>query len=129
MTKSLTEQWKDGTLEQKYYYVQFNCTPKPFVEIELKNFLLDLVKVKDRDTIEVLAPVPSYEEFIQQREFVAEHQNVLIENMNLKLKVEKLEQQLAEANEVLEEYASITGIPVCVAKQDIKNFNKKWGVK
>lgn len=64
MTKTLTEQWRDGTLEQRYYYVKhFGNGQKPFVEIELKNFLLDLFKAKDRYKIEVLAPVPSYEEW------------------------------------------------------------------
>ena len=64
MTKTLTEQWREGTLEQRYYYVKyFGNGQKPFVEIELKNFLLDLVKVKDKDKIEVLAPVPSYDEY------------------------------------------------------------------
>ena len=89
MSKELTEQWRNGTLEQKYYYVKyFGNGQKPFVEIELKNFLLDLVNVKDRDNVEVLAPVPSYDEFVQQRDFVKDHLKVLIENMNLKRKLE-----------------------------------------
>ena len=64
MSKDLTEQWKKGELEQGYYYTKY--TPKvgkPFVEIELRNYLLDLAKVRDADTVEVLAPVPSYEEW------------------------------------------------------------------
>ena len=89
MTKTLTDKWRNGTLEQKYYYVKyFGNGQKPFVEIELKNFLLDLVKVKDSDKIEVLAAVPTYDEFIQQRDFVKDHLKVLIENMNLKRKLE-----------------------------------------
>lgn len=89
MSKELTEQWRNGTLEQRYYYVKyFGNGQKPFVEIELKNFLLDLVKVKDSDKIEVLAAVPTYDEFIQQRDFVKDHLKVLIENMNLKRKLE-----------------------------------------
>lgn len=89
MTKTLTDKWWNGTLEQKYYYVKyFGNGQKPFVEIELKNFLLDLVKVKDSDKIEVLAAVPTYDEFVQQRDFVKDHLKVLIENMNLKLKLE-----------------------------------------
>ena len=47
---------------------------------------------------EVLAPVPSYDEFVQQRDFVKDHQNVLIENMNLK-------QQLAIATKALKKMA------------------------
>jgi predicted nuclease with TOPRIM domain len=61
---TLTEQWKKGELEQGYYYTKYN--PKvgePFVEIELRNYLIDLAKVRDADTVEVLAPVPSYEEW------------------------------------------------------------------
>ena len=62
--KTLTEKWRNGTLEQRYYYVKyFGNGQKPFVEIELKNFLLDLVNVKDRDNVEVLAAVPSYDEY------------------------------------------------------------------
>ena len=104
MTKTLTEQWRNGTLAQKYYYVKyFGNGQKPFVEIELKNFLLDLVKVKDRDNVEVLAAVPSYDEFVQQRDFVKDHLKVLIENMNLKRKLEI-------ATKALEEYAEIRTI-------------------
>ena len=82
MTKTLTEQWRNGTLEQRYYYVKyFGNGQKPFVEIELKNFLLDLVKVKDSDKIGVLAPVPSYDEY------------------------KRLQEQLAIATKALKEYA------------------------
>lgn len=92
MTKTLTEQWRDGTLEQRYYYVKYfgNCQ-KPFVEIELKNFLLDLVKVKDMDKIEVLAPVPSYDEY---KELVR--------------KSDKLKKKLEIATKALKEYADRT---------------------
>ena len=87
MSKTLTEQWREGTLEQRYYYVKyFGNGQKPFVEIELKNFLLDLVKVKDRDKIEVLAPVPSYDEYKQ-----------------LVSKTEGLEKQLEIATKALNE--------------------------
>ena len=105
MSKELTEKWKDGTLEQKYYYVQFNGNPKPFIEIELKNFLLDLVKVRDRDTIEVLAPVPSYKELQKLKKDLDEYAlsykigndvNRLIEEENKKLK-----EQLEEANKII----------------------------
>ena len=87
MTKSLTEQWREGTLPCGAYYVNW-----------LNKILVYLVTYEDdkntHEIYEVLAPVPSYEEFVQQREFVKDHQNVLIENMNLKLKVEKLERRL-----------------------------------
>ena len=67
----LTEKWKNGELEQGYYYTKYN--PKvgePFVEIELRSYLLDLAKVRDADTVEILAPVPSYAEWQSLNELV-----------------------------------------------------------
>ena len=57
MTKSLTEQWKDGTLKQDFYYVKCAFDDDVFVsfidyEIYDKNHL---------PAKEVLAPVPSYD--------------------------------------------------------------------
>jgi hypothetical protein len=61
---SLTDKWKRGELEQGYYYTRYTpSVGKPFVEIELRNYLLDLAKVRDAETVEILAPVPSYEEY------------------------------------------------------------------
>lgn len=101
MTKSLTEQWRDGTLEQRYYYVKyFAAVGKPFVEIELKSFLLDLVKVKDRDKIEVLAPVPSYDEWKQAKENLDKNGTWYTER-SYKL----LEKKLEIATKALKEYA------------------------
>ena len=78
MSKELTEQWRNGTLEQKYYYVKyFGNGQKPFVEIELKNFLLDLVNVKDRDNVEVLAPVSSYDEYKRLQEQIKDYEKTL----------------------------------------------------
>lgn len=66
MSKDLTEQWKNGELEQGYYYTKYTpSVGKPFVEIELRNYLIDLAKVRDANTVEVLAPVPSYEEWMR----------------------------------------------------------------
>ena len=96
MTKTLTEQWKDGTLDQRYYYVKFfgNCQ-KPFVEIELKNFLLDLAKVRDNDRIEVLAAVPSYDEYKR----LVSNSDESVQKMHI------LEKQLAIATKALELYS------------------------
>lgn len=61
---NLTEQWKKGELEQGYYYTRYTpSVGKPFVEIELKNYLIDLAKVRDAETVEILAPVPSWEQW------------------------------------------------------------------
>lgn len=105
MSKELTEKWRNGKLEQKYYYVKhFWNGQKPFVEIELKNFLLDLVKVKDSDKIEVLAPVPSYDEY-----------KVLVSNSaGLVQKMHILEKKLDIATKALKEYATNESYQLCV---------------
>lgn len=62
----LTEKWRNGTLPQDYYYVQYNSNVKegkPWVEIELRTYLFDLAKVRDAEYCKILAPVPSYEEW------------------------------------------------------------------
>jgi hypothetical protein len=84
---TLTEQWKKGELEQGYYYTKY--TPKvgkPFIEIELRNYLLDLAKVRDADTVEVLAPVPSYEEWKQLHKFLEEFNALDVAKENQQLK-------------------------------------------
>lgn len=100
MTKTLTEQWRDGGLKDGWYYV----TSKQF------GMLIDRFRDQINDcgdewrgfdncqgiADEILAPVPSYQEFVQQRDFVKDHQNVLIENMNLKRKLEIATKALKE---------------------------------
>lgn len=126
MSKELTEQWRNGTLEQKYYYVKyFGNGQKPFVEIELKNFMLDLVKVKDSDKIEVLAPVPTYDEFVQQRDFVKDHLKVLIENMNLKRKLEIA----TKALEDIKEHTNKLSLPSYTGMRCDKALKEMEGVK
>ena len=61
MTKTLTEQWRDGTLEDGAYYILVDKYEQNEPEIDIgvcynSNFEWWIVK-------EVLAPVPSYEEF------------------------------------------------------------------
>ena len=84
MSKELTEQWRNGTLEENMYYVKL---PEEIIIANIYQ-LKQLDLVNDADEIEVLAPVPSYDEFVQQRDFVKDHLKVLIENMNLKRKLE-----------------------------------------
>lgn len=96
MSKELTEQWRNGTLEESMYYVKL-----PDNDVKIANIyqLKQLALVNDADEIEVLAAVPTYDEFIQQRDFVKDHLKVLIENMNLKRKLDI-------ATKVLKEYAN-----------------------
>ena len=61
MTKTLTEQWYNGTLEESMYYVKL---PENDVQIANIYQLKQLALVKDSDKIEVLAAVPTYEQYI-----------------------------------------------------------------
>ena len=59
MTKSLTEQWKDGELEDGYYYVVEKWSGKIEINDYYDGCWQDL---KEEYIKEVLAPVPSYAE-------------------------------------------------------------------
>ena len=97
MTKSLTEQWKDGELTCGAYYVN-----------RLGETRVYLVKYEDEknthEIYEVLAPVPSYEEY------------------------KKLEQQLAEANELISLLYPLS-MNKERAMERTAEYMDKWGVK
>lgn len=86
-SQDLTELWKKGELEQGYYYTKYTpSVGEPFVEIELKNYLIDLAKVRDAETVEVLAPVPSFNEWQQMKAFCEEFNALNVAEENQKLK-------------------------------------------
>ena len=61
---TLTEQWKKGELEEGWYYIELN---EPFDKIHKDISYYSLgsfdIEVDSNYIIEVLAPVPSYEEW------------------------------------------------------------------
>ena len=59
MTKTLTEQWRNGTLEESMYYVKL---PEEIIIANIYQ-LKQLDLVNDADEIEVLAAVPTYDEY------------------------------------------------------------------
>ena len=59
MSKQLTEQWRDGTLEENRYYVKL---PEEIIIANIYQ-LKQLDLVNDADEIEVLSPVPTYDEY------------------------------------------------------------------
>lgn len=59
MSKELTEQWRDGTLPQGWYYVKL---PEEIIIANIYQ-LKQLDLVNDADEIEVIAPVPGYKEY------------------------------------------------------------------
>lgn len=61
MSKQLTEQWRDGTLEENMYYVKL---PEEIIIANIYQ-LKQLDLVNDADEIEVLAAVPDYNKYKQ----------------------------------------------------------------
>lgn len=82
MSKELTEQWRNGTLEDGFYYVKEN--DEVFISHCSRHYLLSVLK-----DCEVLASVPSYEEWVKNGTWYTEKSH----NELLK-KIEKLEQLL-----------------------------------
>lgn len=75
MSKELTEQWRNGTLKEGLYWCEI--TESPYVEqVHLPCY--------DDIVVEVLAPVPTYSQFV-----------------DVSKKVKALKQQLTEANKIL----------------------------
>ena len=115
MTKALTEQWREGTLKEGFYYILFASRfGEDYITIDMfisdeKDFMYSCCE----DVKEVLAPVPSYDHFSQ-----------------LGKKVERLQEQLKEANEVIRFYKDTSlfedkyNSPFNAIK-----YLKKWGVK
>lgn len=85
MTKTLTEQWREGTLEDGFYYIKKNlCGIKDIKTEEL--FSGEFCTVPNEYIEEVLEPVPSYDEYQQ-----------------LVSKAEQLEKRLAIATKALKD--------------------------
>ena len=91
MTKSLTEQWKDGKLEENWYYIHLKSQYFGNIDCITINYCDEdgcFEEYPDEDIVEVITPVPDFNHFSQ-----------------LVKKVEKLEQQLAIATKALKESA------------------------
>lgn len=116
MTKTLTEQWKNGELEEGYYYVKVN---------DIENIVLDeycrwySAKEKPKKEFtygasieEVLRPVPTLHEYDE-----------------LLKKIDKLKKQLKEANMVIKRELRRQSPKDGVLLGDMNDYLEKWGVK
>jgi len=104
MTKTLTEQWRDGTLKGGIYYLLLRdgttVTDETVYIVGEKQLRwryssFDFVK-------EVVAPVPSYDEFIVLSDFKKIEKDA-IDNL-VKIHTEKLEKKLEIATNALKRY-------------------------
>lgn len=67
---TLTEQWKKGELEGGFYYVYLKHLE--MFDIAGSSTLSGILERGNENSIEVLAPVPSYEEWKQLHKFLEE---------------------------------------------------------
>ena len=104
MTKTLTEQWRDGELECGYYYIKVNpkCGQDTVVAyyVNFEGYFYTRLGAWRNDVIkEVLAPVPSYDEWQEsQKKRALWFDKYKIETYKLEQKIQELEKQIKEAN-------------------------------
>lgn len=106
MTKTpeeLTEDWKAGELEYGQYWVKNKVWEKPFIDRWLPNCSW---KISCKDAIEqILAPVPTYDEYKAMQEELAEHRHYCccMENEVMRLDKAKLEEENKQLRALLKE--------------------------
>lgn len=94
---TLTEQWEKGELKEGDYYIKRRNGYLPYDNIDSRGVWRNSI---DEDIVEVLAPVPSYEEWKSTGKFAMEAMKVAEEN-------EQLKELLLECGEFL--YEILTG--------------------
>jgi len=116
MTKTLTEQWREGTLPDGCYYVRFFTTKQTHIEICGSEFLGNLAEFNGTDRAEVLAPVPSYQQLYGPNDG-----NIPVGLFTV-LKIIKRD---------IEQYQKIRPLTdlECGIKSQVVSLLKKWGVK
>ena len=115
MTKSLTEKWKDMDLADGHLY--YWRMPNGEVRIMNKLGACSYKLCYDGGKIEILAPVPSYDEYKKLKkyeEMVTDDSTtnpmdcMQIEINGLEVQVKKIQEQIEEANEALKYFAETT---------------------
>lgn len=105
MTKTpeeLTEDWKAGKLEYRQYWVKNKVWEKPFIDRWLPNCFW---KISCKDAIEqILAPVPTYDEYKAMQAELAEHRRYCCcsENEVMRLKLAEMEELLKECKKCID---------------------------
>lgn len=118
MSKTLTEQWKDGKLEKGTYWCINSWTDEIGMFYFEGDYFIDCDVPLDDDNIEeVLAPVPSYDEYKQ----------LVSKTDELEKKLEIATKVLKEANDIIISGAALPRFPV--NPELCRNYLEKWGVK
>ena len=133
MTKTLTEQWREGTLKSGNYYTV--CYKGWSGETFPCNLYYSERIGFDANVKEVLAPVPSYDEYKRLQEQLdeskTENNNLLNDIVDLNLTIQHKEEQLKEAVDFIEELSEACDEEGILFPRQRKKLEeiKKWGVK
>ena len=98
---NLTEQWKRGELQNNWYYIR---TPNGIEKWEYIKQSHGFGYYETEWVLEVLAPVPSYEEWQQMKAFCEEFNALNVAQENQKLK-----ELLRECRDLIEWYKTDCG--------------------
>ena len=98
---TLTEQWKNGELGQGYYYVK---GIKKYEGVAIHWMAYPIDATEKRCIEEVLAPVPTYEEWKQLHKFLEEFNALEVAKENQQLK-----ELLKECREASLDYGNHSG--------------------
>lgn len=123
MTKTLTEQWREGTLPDGKYYIKLepNFTERYDVGYSEGG---DFVLYNIEDIEEVLSPVPSYDE---TRELTQKVGRLELDSEAQDQVIQRLQKQLKEANDII---ISVAVMPRFSVNPELcREYLKKWGVK
>jgi len=131
MSEELTKKWKNGTLSLNYYYIKLQ-SGKYGIDHTVMSIDGDLPKTKfaysNFAIEEVLAPVPTYDEYKELVFKANKPANPLSDCMMTydtereKEIVAPLLEQLKEANELIKDYGD-------EYPNVVSDYIKKWGVK
>lgn len=124
MTKSLTEQWKDGELKSGMYYLKMTDTNGSISRDEYFH-PYGFVNWLPEDIKEVLAPVPSYNEY---KEMDNDLKEIASKNDSLAMECGKLQEQLKEANNVICALFPLSMNKI-KATDCVYRYMEKWGEK
>lgn len=125
MSKELTEQWRNGELKKGLYYIKSKSGRKVFaLHTNSASHLFTPYNRYTLETKEVLAPVPTYNQFVELTEKV----HILNEaNMNLENIIGNFAKQLKEANDALKQIADTRNFQH--GHKFAQSYIKKWGIK
>lgn len=138
MSKELTEKWKNGKLEENWYYIHLKSQYFGNIDCITINYCDEdgcFEEYPDEDIAEVLAPVQSYEEY-KEREHDKECLKLSRDKVvRLEAENNTLKEQLMEANGIIKGASHLTvkdkrNAIICeLISPEINDYLKKWGVK